>query len=92
MSYEDEIRRQMEQAAAAQQLQPQCPADEDIDGAFSMVREHVPMYKGPAMKATKKGMAAALRKPSRKTRHKEAVAANRQNKAREQHHQKFHGY
>jgi hypothetical protein len=35
MSMEDQVRREMETAAAQQQIQPaECPVDEDIDAAF----------------------------------------------------------
>lgn len=57
-SYEDQMRREMEQAAAQEQI---CPVEEEIDAALSSVVEKTHKYKGPAMKAPhpakfKKGM------------------------------------
>lgn len=38
MSREDEVRRQLEQAAAQQQL-GQCPVEGDVDAAFGIIKE-----------------------------------------------------
>jgi hypothetical protein len=40
MSMEDQVRRELEQAAAQQQIQPaECPVEEDIDVALSVGRK-----------------------------------------------------
>lgn len=37
MSMEDQVRRELERAAAQQQIQPaECPVDENIDAAFAI--------------------------------------------------------
>ena len=66
MSYESEMRRQMEQAAAQEALEPQCPINDEVDAAFSAAMEKTHKYKGPAMKpkgARQKSMARGMHVP-----------------------------